>query len=95
MGWISTLLFVIATVILLSDVSQQVEVKAAMPAWASKYTKSSKGCPCWFDLSRGETDCACCHNKGIQCGYSMHKYCQRDARRSQYRTGCPGRNIYV
>merc|ERR1712226_155743 len=41
--------------------------KVYLPSWAKKYTKSQTGCPCWWDLSRKE-ECACCWNKGIQCG---------------------------
>jgi len=92
MGWVSMLPIVLGSIFLLSDMwVSKLEVEAArMPQWAKKYTRSQKGCPCWFDLSKGTTECACCHNKGIQCGYPMQMYCQRDARRPQYRIGCPG-----
>ena len=95
MGWVSMLPIVLGSIFLLSDMwVSKLEVQAArMPQWAKKYTRSQKGCPCWFDLSKGTTECACCHNKGIQCGYPMQMYCQRDARRPQYRIGCPGNNF--
>ena len=97
MGWVSMLPIVLGSIFLLSDMwVSKLEVQAArMPQWAKKYTRSQKGCPCWFDLSKGTTECACCHNKGIQCGYPMQMYCQRDARRSQYRIGCPGNNFCI
>ena len=95
MGWVSMLPIVLGSIFLLSDMwVSKLEVQAArMPQWAKKYTRSQKGCPCWFDLSKGTTECACCHNKGIQCGYPMQMYCQRDARRPQYRIGCPGNDF--
>lgn len=61
-----------------------------VPSWAANFTMSRSGCPCWFDLARGNTTCACCRNNGTQCGYPMQMYCQK--RRSglkQY--GCPGK----
>ena len=64
-----------------------------MPKWAKKYTRGTKGCPCWWDLTKGDV-CACCKNKGIQCGYPKHRFCQRDAGRPQYRKGCPGSTCY-
>ena len=63
------------------------------PPWAKRFTKTTTGCPCWWDLTKGD-DCACCQNKGIQCGYPQHRFCQRDAGRPQYRKGCPGSTSY-
>lgn len=59
------------------------------PSWAKSYTRSTTGCPCWWDLTQGNI-CACCKDdknggKGQPCGYPMHNYCQR--KRS---IGCPG-----
>ena len=88
---LTTILLVLVSIVLLSGKWKQAAVQAGtpIPGWARKYTKTSTGCPCWFDLSRAE-ECACCHNKGIQCGYPQHQYCQRDAKRGQYRKGCRG-----
>jgi len=80
---------VLFSILFISDELQKYSKVDAYRAWAQKYTKSSTGCSCWFDLSRG-LNCACCQNKGIQCGFPLHKYCQRDARRPQFRKGCPG-----
>ena len=62
------------------------------PSWAKSYTRSTTGCPCWWDLTQGNI-CACCKDdknggKGQPCGYPMHNYCQR--KRS---IGCPGIQI--
>jgi len=91
MRGVSRVTLVLVSILFLSNVWQSyLEVEAAsMPRWAKKFTSSTTGCLCWFDLSRGK-ECACCHNKGIQCGYPKQNYCQRDARRPQYRQGCPG-----
>ena len=67
--------------------------KEVLPNWAKKYTRKSHGCPCWWDLTRKEYDCACCQNRGIQCGYPLHRFCQRDTRKNRNRKGCPG-NYY-
>ena len=83
---------VLFSILFISDELQKYSKVDAYRAWAQKYTKSSTGCSCWFDLSRG-LNCACCQNKGIQCGFPLHKYCQRDARRPQFRKGCPGNLI--
>ena len=59
-----------------------------MPSWARPYTQSKTGCPCWWDLLRGN-DCACCKDNGnkvgVPCGYPLHMYCQNQRNR-----GCPG-----
>jgi len=71
-----------------------IDLRAAprVPNWAwkkyfKKFTKSRSGCPCWFDLGRGN-DCACCKGTGIQCGSPMESFCQRDATQPTERKGC-------
>eukprot|EP00746_Dinoflagellata_sp_MGD_P150203 gnl/MRDRNA2_/MRDRNA2_82119_c0_seq2.p1 gnl/MRDRNA2_/MRDRNA2_82119_c0~~gnl/MRDRNA2_/MRDRNA2_82119_c0_seq2.p1 ORF type:complete len:729 (+),score=97.84 gnl/MRDRNA2_/MRDRNA2_82119_c0_seq2:139-2325(+) len=40
------------------------------PGWSPvKWTKSSSGCPCYFDENR--TDCACCSDGACQCSRSL------------------------
>ena len=47
------------------------------------FTKSKKGCKCWWDLEGVLIDpdtnqpysCACCYPGGKQCGYPMHNWC--------------------
>lgn len=72
-------------------VSRELTWPKFLPSWAKKYTDTRRpeGCPCWWDLTQGY-NCACCRNRGIQCGYPLHRYCQRDAGKPQYRKGCPG-----
>ena len=76
-------------------VSRELTWPKFLPSWAKKYTDTRRpeGCPCWWDLTQGY-NCACCRNRGIQCGYPLHRYCQRDAGKPQYRKGCPG-NILI
>merc|ERR1712013_758405 len=54
-----------------------------------KYTLSSKGCPCWWDITQKE-GCACCKpGKDIQqCGYPMQEYCYKKNKKKPM--GCPG-----
>jgi len=50
-----------------------------------KYTKSSSGCECWWDITK--KNCACCNENvgAMQCGWPMHKFCYKKSVR-----GCPG-----
>ena len=73
--------------------SQRARKPTKMPSWAKKYTVPGERCQCWWDLTKDD-ECACCQNKGIQCGYPQHRFCQRDAGRPQYRKGCPGSTSY-
>jgi len=64
-------------------VSQQEKIKKKY----RKYTESTTGCPCWWDLTNLD-GCACCkevnNKKVIQCGYPAHMYCYEDKKK-----GCP------
>lgn len=55
----------------------------------TKYTEKNKKCPCWWDITRN--DCACCTSKEYQqCGWPMHKYCYKKAKKGKPQIGCPG-----
>jgi len=49
----------------------------------SKWTGKKKNCQCWWDTTKN--NCACCKNKGKQCGFPMGKFCWQ-----QTTKGCPG-----
>ena len=61
------------------------------------FTKSKKGCKCWWDLEGVLIDpdtnkpysCACCYPGGKQCGYPMHNWCTS----AKSKTGC--RRMYL
>ena len=101
MGWITTFLLTLVAIFVLVNVcigSEHEEIqedlesraKPRLPSWAKRYTKKTSGCPCWWDLTKTDNNCACCKSRGIQCGYPLHRFCQRDSRKPQYRIGCPG-----
>jgi len=50
------------------------------------FTKTSTGCPCWFDMTRD--DCACCETEGVQCGAPMQMWCT--SKREGRQSGCLG-----
>jgi len=101
MGWITTFLLTLVAIFVLVNIcigSEHEEIqedlesraKPRLPSWAKRYTKKTSGCPCWWDLTKTDNNCACCKSRGIQCGYPLHRFCQRDSRKPQYRIGCPG-----
>jgi len=62
------------------------------PFWKpgkNSFTKSEKGCPCWFDLTKTK-ECACCKPRAIQCGFPQHNKCKADDRNIRQRSGCVG-----
>lgn len=48
-----------------------------------KYTEPGETCPCWWDITKSE--CGCCKNGGVQCGFPLGKYCYKKSNR-----GCTG-----
>lgn len=57
--------------------------KGKKPSIYDKYTVSGETCPCWWDITK--TDCACCKNDGVQCGFPQERFCyKRDGSK-----GCP------
>lgn len=61
------------------------------PQGFNRYTKSQTGCPCWFNLTM-TSECACCEDNAIQCGYPKHNECIKDKKSGQEtnRKGCSG-----
>jgi len=57
-----------------------------IPKIYARYTASTSGCPCWWDLTK-TTQCGCCKEgiNAMQCGYPKHKYCYKKSA-----LGCPG-----
>ena len=101
MGWITTFLLTLVVIFVLvnacigsehEEIQEDLESRAnpRLPSWAKRYTKKTSGCPCWWDLTKTNNNCACCKSRGIQCGYPLHRFCQKDSRKPQYRIGCPG-----
>jgi len=47
--------------------------KGKKPSVFSPYTVDGETCACWWDITK--TDCACCKNDGVQCGFPKQKFC--------------------
>jgi len=74
----------VVLVLLIGFVALSLQQK--IPRQFKRYTKSTKGCPCWFDLTK-TTECGCCKDNvnAMQCGFPKHKFCFKKTR-----NGCPG-----
>jgi hypothetical protein len=58
--------------------------KGKKPTIFDKFTVEGETCACWWDITK--TDCACCKNDGVQCGFPKHKKCYK----RNGAKGCPG-----